>query len=351
MNYLNFFDFNKKIVFLLMTAFYSLAYAQTCTPYTGQVMTAGSTYCIDGGYTTLSVVTIPNGATLIVKSGQFQVSGIQVMGNLEIGDGASVKSNGSIQIGTHGSQQNSKVTLGTKSFLSLTGSVTQGDPTFGGFFPGTTSMIEMGTSSVVEICGTFTQQSKTYPSVKYVGVPTGKAYCIAKAQVNGVGDGAVISNDSQIVAIAMGSVTDLGAGGASFCGPNATSATCPSLWPNGLSNDPNSCGNAPTIIDDMDDFCTKPGAAGAPDGFTKFGITIQQKNNAWPENIPNGFVAMEAKNKGFVITRVQHVSQTPQSGDAIADPKEGMLVYDLQDKCVKLYNGAEWKCIERSCND
>ncbi|AZB10707.1 hypothetical protein EG344_18620 [Chryseobacterium sp. G0162] len=351
MNNLFFFDFNKKMIFLLMIAFYGVVSAQTCTPYTGQAMVSGNTYCIDGNYTTVSGVTIPNGATLIVKSGQFQVSGIQVMGDLEIGDGASVKSNGSIQIGTFGSQQNSKVKLGTKSFLSLTGSVTQGDPTFGGLYPGTTAVIEMGTSSVVEICGTFTQQSTTYPSVEYVGIPTGKAYCIAKADVSGGGGASIISDDSQIVAIAMGSVTGLGMGNASFCGPNATSATCPSLWPAGLSNDKTSCGNAPTIIDDMDAFCTKAGTTGTPDGFTKFGITIQQKNNAWPENVPNGFVAMEAKDKGFVITRVQHVSQTPQPGDAIADPKEGMLLYDLQDKCVKLYNGTAWKCVERSCNN
>ncbi|SDJ14755.1 hypothetical protein [Chryseobacterium jejuense] len=351
MNNLNFFDFNRKLIFLLMIAFYGGVNAQTCTPYTGQAMVSGTTYCIDGNYTSTTGVTIPNGATLIVKSGQFQVSGVQVMGTLEIGDGASVKSTGSIQIGVWGTQQNSKIKLGTKSFLSLTGSVTQDDPTFGGIFPGTTSVIEMGTNSVVEICGTYTQRSVTYPSVNYVGIPTGKAYCIAKADVSGSGGTAVISNDSQIVAIAMGNVIGLGAGGASFCGPNATSATCPSLWPNGLSDDKDSCGNAPTIIDNIDTFCTKPGATGTPDGFTKFGITIQQKNNAWPENVPNGFVAMEAKDKGFVITRVQHVSQTPQPGDAIANPKEGMLLYDLQDKCVKLYNGTEWKCVERGCND
>jgi hypothetical protein len=72
----------------------------------------------------------------------------------------------------------------------------------------------------------------------------------------------------------------------------------------------------------MDGFCTKPATSGTPDGFTKFGITVQQKSSSWPENIPNGFLAMESKDKGFVITRVQHVSQTPQSGDAIADPKK-----------------------------
>ncbi|AZA77274.1 hypothetical protein EG347_07025 [Chryseobacterium sp. G0186] len=349
MNNLIFFDINKKFIFLLMVAFYGMVNAQ-CIPYTGQLMTSGNTYCITGNYTSASGINIPNGATLIVQSGQFQVPGVQVMGELKINDGASVVSNGSITIGTFGSQVSSKITLGTKSYLSLTGSVIQDDPSFGGLFPGT-STIEMGAGSVVEICGTFTQRSTTYPSVKYVGAPNGKAYCIAKADVSGGGGAAVISDDSQIIAIAMGSVVGLGAGGSSFCGPNATSATCPSLWPNGLSNDTNSCGNAPVIIDDFDEFCTKLGATGTPDGFTKFGITVQQKTDAWPENVPNGFLALEAKNKGFVITRVQHVSQTPQPSDAIADPKEGMLLYDIQDKCVKLYNGTEWKCVKRSCNN
>lgn len=350
MNNLNFFDINKKMIFLLMLAFYGVINAQTCTPYTGQPMVSGTTYCLNGNLTVGTNISIPNGATLIIQSGQLQSVNIQVDGVLEIGDGASVKSTGSILIGTFGTNQTSKVKLGTKSFLSLVGSVVQGDTSFFGTYPNVTSTMEMGTNSVVEICGTFTQQSTTYPSIKYVGLPTGRAYCIAKADVSG-GNGSILSNESQIVAIAMGNVTSLGAGAASFCGPNATSALCPSLWPNGLSDDKNSCGNAPTIIDNIDSFCTKPGATGTPDGFTKFGITTQQKNNAWPENVPNGFIAMEAKDKGFVITRVQHVSQTPQPGDAIANPKEGMLLYDIQDKCVKLYNGTEWKCVERSCND
>lgn len=351
MNGLFFLNINKKMIFLLMLAFCTMARAQ-CIPYTGQAMTSGNTYCINGGYTTPGGITIPNGATLIVQSGQLQVAGIQVMGFLDINDGTSVISNGSILIGIFGSQQDSKIRLGTKSYLSLTGSVIQGDPTFGGINPGTTAVIEMGTYSVVEICGTFTQQSTTYPSVNYVGTPTGRAYCIAKGDVSGSGGSAVISNDSQIITIAMGSTTGIGPGGSSFCGPNATAATCSALWPPGLSGSITDCGNAPAIINNIDDdYCTKPGATGIPDGFTNFGITVQEKSASWPENIPNGFLAMESKDKGFVITRVQHVNQTPQAGDAIADPKEGMLLYDIQDKCIKLYNGTEWKCIQRSCNN
>jgi len=87
--------------------------------------------------------------------------------------------------------------------------------------------------------------------------------------------------------------------------------------------------------------------------FTEAGISTMeglQKEN-WPENIPNGFLALESTNKGFVISRVSHVSETPDLvNDAIKDPKEGMLVYDIQDDCVKLYNGTVWKCIFKNCN-
>ncbi len=340
---------NKKMIFLLMVFFYSMAGAQ-CITYTGQAMTSGNTYCLNGNLTLATDIAIPADAVLIVQSGLLTVKGITVDGNLEINDQASVKSEGSITIGAFNSQKNSKIKLGTKSSLSLTGSVSQGDPTFFGNFPGTSSTIEMGTNSVLEICGTFSQQSVTYPFVNYVGIPSGKAYCIAKAQVSGGGT-SILSNDSQIVAIAMDSVVGLLPGGASFCGPNATQAMCPSLWPAGLPDNKQLCGYALEVIDEMDGYCTRPAASGTPDGYTKFGITVQQKNRVWPENIPNGFLALESKHKGLVITRVAHVSRTPQSGDAVADPREGMVVYDIQDACVKLYNGTEWKCIQRGCNE
>lgn len=350
MDNLNFGAINEKFIFLLMVLFYGIANAQ-CTAYTGQAMNPGETYCLTGNLTLVNDITIPQDAVLIIQpGGSLIVKGITVNGNLEIGDTGSVKSEGSIIIGVFGSQKNSKVKLGTKAYLSLTGSVSQGDPSFMGVFPGAMSTIDMGTYSVVEICGTFSQQSITYPFINYVGAPLGKAYCIAKAQVNGGGT-SVLSNDSQIIAIAMDTVTGLAPGNASFCGPNATQAMCPALWPSGLPDDKFACGFADEVVHELDNYCTKPGISGTPDGYTKMGITIQQKSSSWPENIPNGFLALESKTKGFVITRVSHVSQAPQPGDAVAEPKEGMIVYDIQDRCVKLYNGTQWKCIERSCND
>ena len=90
--------------------------------------------------------------------------------------------------------------------------------------------------------------------------------------------------------------------------------------------------------------CVKPGDFTPGGSPTKVGISVQQKQEAWPENIPNGFIALESKEKGFVITRVQNSS-------LIEDARIGMLIYDIDAKCVKLYNGTVWKCIEKSCND
>ncbi|MNY06472.1 hypothetical protein D3C86_1392310 [compost metagenome] len=95
--------------------------------------------------------------------------------------------------------------------------------------------------------------------------------------------------------------------------------------------------------------CTQPPASGTGE-ITKVGISVQQKQEGWPENIPNGHIVLESKEKGLVITRVDHVSFVPQATDSIATPFAGMLVYDIEDSCVKLFNGINWKCLERSCN-
>lgn len=89
-------------------------------------------------------------------------------------------------------------------------------------------------------------------------------------------------------------------------------------------------------------YCTHTPNNSPADMITKIGITIQSKQSGWPENIPNGAVALESKTKGFVITRTQ--------SSAIANPVEGMLIYDTVSKCMKLYNGTSWNCVVRTCN-
>src|SRR5690606_4971446 len=85
-------------------------------------------------------------------------------------------------------------------------------------------------------------------------------------------------------------------------------------------------------------FCVKPGQSGTPDGYSNLGITVQDKQTSWPGSIPNGWIALESKSLGMVISRVTDET-------SVADPKEGMLIYDITAACVKLYNGTEWKCI------
>ncbi|MGL5233581.1 MAG: hypothetical protein ACRC8Z_02335, partial [Empedobacter falsenii] len=93
----------------------------------------------------------------------------------------------------------------------------------------------------------------------------------------------------------------------------------------------------------VEEACTNPAIGGTPDGYTNVGITTQTKQQVWPENIPNGFLALESNTKGMVITRVQNSTK-------ITEPKEGMIIYNIDAKCVQLYNGSVWKCIKNTCD-
>src|SRR5690554_397580 len=103
--------------------------------------------------------------------------------------------------------------------------------------------------------------------------------------------------------------------------------------------------DATSCLGDFDTYCTQPGLNGTPTVFTHIGISDREGLAPnWPAAIPNGFIAIESENKGFVITRIQN--------DAlITEPEEGMLIYDMDAACVKLYYDDEWHCLERSCNE
>lgn len=99
-----------------------------------------------------------------------------------------------------------------------------------------------------------------------------------------------------------------------------------------------------TFGTNLQTYCTKDPATGTPNSMTKFGITDHTGLQAnWPGIIPNGFIALESRNKGLVITRT--------TAGSIAVPVEGMLIFDTADNCFKLYNGTSWNCIVRSCNE
>lgn len=90
-----------------------------------------------------------------------------------------------------------------------------------------------------------------------------------------------------------------------------------------------SCTKAPTGGDSLD---------------SSVGISLFKNQIAgWPENVANGFLVLESSSKGMVLTRVK-------SSDIPIDKlAEGMIIYDTEDKCIKIYNGTIWNCIERFC--
>lgn len=94
----------------------------------------------------------------------------------------------------------------------------------------------------------------------------------------------------------------------------------------------------------LNEVCTQPGLFDTAGEASMTGISdLDGFANGWPENVPNGYIVMESRNSGLVITRVT-------ASSSIVNPVEGMLVYDITDHCVKLYNGTVWNCLERSCN-
>ena len=110
--------------------------------------------------------------------------------------------------------------------------------------------------------------------------------------------------------------------------------------------DSNQCDNAKVTVTIPGGYCTKPFNSDVADSYAKVGISTQATPvGTWPLSVPNAFLTLESKNKGLVLTRT-----TPSAVPA-ANLVEGMLIYDTAEKCVKLYNGTSWHCIQRICID
>ena len=101
--------------------------------------------------------------------------------------------------------------------------------------------------------------------------------------------------------------------------------------------------------------CQKPGASGAALAssigiLTKGDPTVSN----WPMSVPNGYIVLDSEQKGMVITHM-----TTGQINALT-PVDGMMVYDTDLGCVKLYRGTApgtdatrtgWNCIEEGCNE
>lgn len=106
---------------------------------------------------------------------------------------------------------------------------------------------------------------------------------------------------------------------------------------NPLANDGN--------LNCQNNICVKPGDNSGVGIPSTIGVsTLASPRLTWPADIPNGYIVLESKNKGLVISRVSNST-------SVLQPQEGMLIYDLSASCIKLYNGVSWKCISKSCNE
>ena len=98
-------------------------------------------------------------------------------------------------------------------------------------------------------------------------------------------------------------------------------------------------------------FCYKPAQTvgttlDTPHGITALSRAGSDSNDNWPMVRKGAWTVLESKTKGFVLNKIPTTAQV----EAIANPIEGMTVYDEQEKCMKIYttvdNGAtySWKC-------
>ncbi|MCD2422022.1 hypothetical protein LQ567_04565 [Niabella pedocola] len=211
---------------------------------------SGEVYCASSNVTGVTGLTINTGGILIIQPG-IHVSGsgqLTVNGQLNILDKAAFEYSGSAVLGAFGSGVSSAINLEKSAALSFSGSLTVNDPTFGQTGSTSTAHITQKEGSVVEICASYAQNASAFPGVVYTGSNTdGRAYFITKGPATGNGFSRV-SDQSQIDWIATGAVANINEGNATYCGPNATAATCAS-WPAGLST--TSCFNAVTITESI----------------------------------------------------------------------------------------------------
>ena len=100
--------------------------------------------------------------------------------------------------------------------------------------------------------------------------------------------------------------------------------------------------------------CVKPAITTGTALDTNVGISTIGTTAGWPQNRKGAYLALESQGKGFVISRLT----TTQITAIGVNSQEGMMVYDTDVDCLKIYSkdvGAatySWKCFDtQSCPD
>ena len=110
----------------------------------------------------------------------------------------------------------------------------------------------------------------------------------------------------------------------------------------------NSNGCKATLTITVPPYCYKPAITSGTALDTNHGITALgragAKNDNWPMVRKGAWTALESKTKGFVVNRIPTTAQVI----AIANPVEGMMVYDVEADCLKINidgTPSGWKCL------
>lgn len=112
-------------------------------------------------------------------------------------------------------------------------------------------------------------------------------------------------------------------------------------------------------------FCYKTPSSTNSGLNTTIGITslgrVNNEPNGWPFVRKGAWLALESKEKGFVINRVKFNGNIPVGDDnvtpVIENPVEGMMVYDLTNHCLRIYTTQDnvtfsWECFDsQTCPD
>lgn len=119
------------------------------------------------------------------------------------------------------------------------------------------------------------------------------------------------------------------------------------VTPPANSTDSNLADNTATDTD-TNGVCYRPAVTDGNTYPTQHGITALSRagndNSNWPMVRQSGWTALEAKTKGFVINRIA----TTAAVNAIPNPVEGMIVFDIEADCLKINTtgtSAGWKCL------
>ncbi len=227
----------RKLLTLTFILISFLGYSQcncsgtTLTSQTSLTIGSGETYCASSDVSVL-FLTIELGGTLIIEEGvELSSQVFATQGTIQLCETASITSTTSFNV--------SAGEFRMKDYSHISAQLV--------FWSG--GDIYMEDNTVFEVCDRFSLSTNNI--AEYDGDNVGEAYLITRDELD-LNAGINVSNDSDINWINIGpDDATANIGSATYCGANATEATCPSIWPDGLTASTVICSEALTISENF----------------------------------------------------------------------------------------------------